>query len=112
MDDIADQKDIADEISAAITSPIGVSDIDDDELLNELELLEQEALDEKLVNVGATGRRELRQGRGSTWDWVALLVYTDKRVIYKHLYIRLPTQTFTVYIPIIYEVFEYIRKYI
>ena len=52
MDDIADQKDIADEISQAITSPIGGGiEIDDDDLLKELEEMEQQVLDEKLVNV-------------------------------------------------------------
>ena len=51
MDDIVEQQDIATEISGAITSPIGGIDVDEDELLNELEALEQEALNEKLVNV-------------------------------------------------------------
>ncbi|KAL0085535.1 Snf7 family [Phycomyces blakesleeanus] len=50
MDDIRDQMDIADEISVAISRPVGIGeDLDEDELLNELEELEQEELDAKML---------------------------------------------------------------
>ncbi|EIE77900.1 hypothetical protein RO3G_02604 [Rhizopus delemar RA 99-880] len=50
MDDIRDQMDIANEISEAISRPVGVGDdLDEDELLNELEELEQEELDAKML---------------------------------------------------------------
>ncbi|KAI9276210.1 Snf7-domain-containing protein [Sporodiniella umbellata] len=50
MDDIRDQMDIANEISEAISRPVGASDeLDEDELLNELEELEQEELDAKML---------------------------------------------------------------
>ncbi|PHZ14516.1 ESCRT-III subunit protein snf7 [Rhizopus azygosporus] len=50
MDDIRDQMDIANEISEAISRPVGVGDeLDEEELLNELEELEQEELDAKML---------------------------------------------------------------
>jgi len=53
MDDIAEQQDIANEISEAISNPVGFGqDMDEDDLLAELEELEQEDLDEKLLEVG------------------------------------------------------------
>nr|XP_006823649.1 PREDICTED: charged multivesicular body protein 4b-like [Saccoglossus kowalevskii] len=53
MDDIQEQQELADEISTAISQPTGFGqDIDDDDLLAELEELEQEELDEKLLDVG------------------------------------------------------------
>ena len=52
MDDIAEQQDLANEISNAISNPVGFGDdVDDDELEKELEALEEEALEEKLVEV-------------------------------------------------------------
>ncbi|XP_044263333.1 charged multivesicular body protein 4b [Tribolium madens] len=52
MDDIADQQDLATEISNAISNPVGFGeDMDEDELEKELEALEEEALEEKLVEV-------------------------------------------------------------
>jgi len=60
MDDIADQQDVAREISEAISNPVAFGqDVDDDELLAELEELEQEALDEKLLETGGTDTSEL-----------------------------------------------------
>lgn len=51
MDDIAEQHDIANEISNAISSPVGFGeDIDEDELNKELEELEEEELD-KVRNI-------------------------------------------------------------
>ncbi|RMZ98221.1 charged multivesicular body 4b [Brachionus plicatilis] len=51
-DDIAEQQEIANEISNVISSPIGLdAQIDDDELLQELEELEQETLDDQLLNI-------------------------------------------------------------
>ena len=62
MDDIAEQQDVAREISDAISNPVAFGhDFDEDELeaeLNdleaELELDEQEELDKELLNVGPT----------------------------------------------------------
>jgi len=52
MDDIAEQQEVAREISDAISNPIAFGqDLDDDELERELEELEQEGLDEALLNV-------------------------------------------------------------
>lgn len=52
MDDIAEQNDIANEISEAVATSIGFNqDIDEDELEKELAELEQEALDEELLEV-------------------------------------------------------------
>lgn len=54
MDDVAEQQEIANEISEAISNPVGFGqDIDEDELLQELEELEQEELERELLNVGA-----------------------------------------------------------
>ena len=50
MDEIRDQMDIANEIGEAIGQPIGGLDMDEDELMEELELLEQEELDSKLLD--------------------------------------------------------------
>merc|ERR1719373_1494965 len=60
MDDIAEQQDVAKEISEAISNPVAFGqEYDDDELEaeldalgEELELEEQEALDEQLLDVG------------------------------------------------------------
>lgn len=55
MDDIAEQQDVAREISDAISNPVAFGqDVDDDELEKELEELEQEALDEELLGVDST----------------------------------------------------------
>ncbi|CAG7726502.1 unnamed protein product [Allacma fusca] len=52
MDDIAEQQEVAREISDAISNPIAFGqDIDDDELERELEELEQEELDKDLLGV-------------------------------------------------------------
>ncbi|XP_052230732.1 charged multivesicular body protein 4b-like [Dreissena polymorpha] len=53
MDDVAEQQEIANEISDAISNPVGFgTDMDEDDLMAELEELEQEELDEKLLDVG------------------------------------------------------------
>lgn len=52
MDDIAEQQDVAREISDAISNPVVFGqDIDEDDLERELEELEQECLDEDLVSL-------------------------------------------------------------
>lgn len=52
MDDIAEQQDVAREISDAISNPVAFgSDVDEDELLKELEEIEQEELDKELLGV-------------------------------------------------------------
>ena len=54
MDDIRDQMDLANEISDAISQPVNFGvEFDEDELNEELELLEQEELDAKLLDTGA-----------------------------------------------------------
>lgn len=53
MDDIRDQMDLANEISEAISQPVGFgNEFDEDELNQELEDLEQEELDAKLLDTG------------------------------------------------------------
>ncbi|KAM3921814.1 charged multivesicular body protein 4b [Leptodactylus fuscus] len=52
MQDIAEQQELADEISQAISKPVGIGeDFDEDELMAELEELEQEELDKNLLEV-------------------------------------------------------------
>lgn len=51
MDDIAEQNDIANEISNAISTGIISPGVDEDELAQELEALEQEGLDSELLKV-------------------------------------------------------------
>jgi len=55
MDDIAEQQQVADELTNAISNPIGFGhDVDEDELMAELETLEHEELDSKMLSVGPT----------------------------------------------------------
>lgn len=55
MDDIAEQQDVAKEISEAISNPVAFgNDIDEEELEKELEELEQEELDRELLGTGPT----------------------------------------------------------
>ncbi|XP_011497111.1 PREDICTED: charged multivesicular body protein 4b [Ceratosolen solmsi marchali] len=55
MDDIAEQQDVAKEISDAISNPVAFGqDIDEDELEKELEELEQEELDKELLGIQNT----------------------------------------------------------
>lgn len=52
MDQISEQNEVANEISEAISNPVGFGqDVDDDDLMAELEEMEQEQLDEKLLEV-------------------------------------------------------------
>jgi len=56
MDDIAEQQDVAREISDAISNPLAFeTDVDEDELLRELEEMEQEELDKDLLGVPNVG---------------------------------------------------------
>ena len=49
MDDIQEQQELANEISEAISNPIGFNqDIDEDDLLAELEGMEQEEMDSQV----------------------------------------------------------------
>jgi len=55
MDEVAEQQEIANEISEAISNPVGFGqDVDEDDLMAELEELEQETLDAQLLEVGPT----------------------------------------------------------
>ncbi|XP_030069340.1 charged multivesicular body protein 4b-like [Microcaecilia unicolor] len=52
MQDIADQQELAQEISDAISKPVGFGeDFDEDDLMAELEELEQEELDKNLLEI-------------------------------------------------------------
>jgi charged multivesicular body protein 4 len=60
MDDVAEQQEIANEISDAISNPVGFGqDVDEDELMAELEDLEQEELDKQLLEVTGPTADEL-----------------------------------------------------
>ncbi|XP_023241426.1 charged multivesicular body protein 4b-like [Centruroides sculpturatus] len=60
MDEVQEQQDIANEISEAISSPIGFgNDVDEDELARELDELEQESLDEQLLDVAGPATENL-----------------------------------------------------
>jgi charged multivesicular body protein 4 len=53
MDDIREQMDLANELADAISQPVNFGvDFDEEELNEELELLEQEELDAKLLDTG------------------------------------------------------------
>jgi len=55
MDDIAEQQDVAKEISEAISNPVAFGqDADEDELEKELEELQQEQLDKELLGINET----------------------------------------------------------
>lgn len=55
MQDITEQQELAQEISDAISRPVGFGDdCDEDDLLAELEELEQEELDKNLLEIGGT----------------------------------------------------------
>ena len=53
MEDLREQHAIGEEIGEAITQSVGVSAIDDGELDEELEALQQEELDNKMLETGA-----------------------------------------------------------
>ena len=53
MDEVKEQQQVADEISNAISNPVGFGqDVDEDELMKELEGIEQEELDKILLETG------------------------------------------------------------
>ncbi|KAF4083622.1 hypothetical protein AMELA_G00143920 [Ameiurus melas] len=55
MQDLTEQQELAQEISDAISKPVGFGEeFDEDELLAELEKLEQEDLDKNLLEIGGT----------------------------------------------------------
>ncbi|CAB0000892.1 unnamed protein product [Nesidiocoris tenuis] len=54
IDDIAEQQLLAKEIAEAVSTSIGTSDLDEDDLLKELEELEQEELDRNLLQMPAS----------------------------------------------------------
>lgn len=60
MDDIQEQQEIANEISEAISNPVGFgTDVDDDELLKELEEMEEAEVSSKLLDAGTVSQEEL-----------------------------------------------------
>lgn len=83
MDDIAEQQEVAQQISQAISSPIpavfGGTEVDEAELEKELEALEQEDLDRELLHIepfsvfqphedGPPGRQSSEEGQASKKD--------------------------------------------
>ncbi|KAK9449278.1 Snf7-domain-containing protein [Limtongia smithiae] len=58
MDEIRDQVAVADEIGDAISRPLGEA-VDDDELEDELEAMQQEELDAKMLNAGSVPSSKL-----------------------------------------------------
>ena len=71
MDDIRDQMAISAEISEAIARPALGNEIDEDELREELEALEQEELDSKLVGVDVPSQKvpTVAERRMSPYIW-------------------------------------------
>jgi len=62
MDEVAEQQEIANEISDAISSPVGFNtNVDEEELERELEELEQEELSKKLLDVAGPTQEALPQ---------------------------------------------------
>nr|AAS59855.1 KOG1656-like protein [Ornithodoros moubata] len=60
MDEVQEQQEIANEISEAISNPVGFgTDVDEDELMEELESLEQQDLDEALLTVAGPAAENL-----------------------------------------------------
>ncbi|XP_067651474.1 charged multivesicular body protein 4b-like [Haliotis asinina] len=60
MDDVAEQQEIANEISEAISNPAGLGeDFDEDDLLSELNELEEEELNRQLLDVNADVPQDL-----------------------------------------------------
>eukprot|EP00731_Ephydatia_muelleri_P026118 Em0018g218a len=58
MDDIQEQNELADEITNALSNPVGFGqDVDEDELLAELEGMEQEELEKDLLEIPAAGSK-------------------------------------------------------
>jgi len=69
MDDIQDAKDVADEINEAIARPLANSyEYDDDDLLAELEQLEQEELDSKMLDVPSASNGPSLESSFSPYD--------------------------------------------
>lgn len=60
MDDLAEQNQLAQEISSAISNPVGFSDdVDEDELLKELEELQEKDIEDELLNIPAAPSHNL-----------------------------------------------------
>ncbi|XP_076358356.1 charged multivesicular body protein 4b-like isoform X2 [Tachypleus tridentatus] len=60
MDEVQEQQEVANEISEAISNPVGFGhDVDDDDLLKELEDLEEEELDQQLLNIAEPSTEKL-----------------------------------------------------
>uniref|UniRef100_A0AC35TRS3 Charged multivesicular body protein 4b n=1 Tax=Rhabditophanes sp. KR3021 TaxID=114890 RepID=A0AC35TRS3_9BILA len=60
LEDVAEQNEIANEISDAISNPVGFrNDVDDSELLAELEELEQDELERQLADAGPAVSQQL-----------------------------------------------------
>lgn len=60
MDEVQEQQEIANEISEAISNPVAFgTDVDEDDLLEELETLEQQELDSKLIDVAGPAAEDL-----------------------------------------------------
>jgi charged multivesicular body protein 4 len=67
MDDIRDQMDLANEISEAISQPVGIgADFDEEELNQELEELEQLEFNEQVLDTGLGANLEAAPSVPST----------------------------------------------
>ena len=67
MDDIADQQQLAGEISNAISNPVGFDqNIDEDDLLRELQELQDEDVNNELLNIPAAPSYNLPQASKSS----------------------------------------------
>ena len=65
MDEVAEQRQIAEEITNAISNPVGFSDdVDEDELLKELQELQDEDVEAELLNIPAAPNHKLPQATG------------------------------------------------
>ncbi|CAF0778409.1 unnamed protein product [Brachionus calyciflorus] len=65
MDDIAEQREISQEITNVISNPVGFSDdIDEDELLQELNELQDQDLEAELLNIPSAPTNKLPQTSG------------------------------------------------
>ena len=72
MDDIAEQQQLADEISTAISNPVGFDqNVDEDDLIKELEDLQMEDVENELLNLPTTPSHKLPQAATTTNKYIS-----------------------------------------
>jgi charged multivesicular body protein 4 len=65
MDDMAEQRELSEEITNAISNPVGFSDdVDEDELLRELQELQDQDVEAELLNIPSAPTHRLPQVAG------------------------------------------------